>query len=90
MPAARFEARGRVQGVGFRYWVRNHALHLGIRGWIRNEADGSVAGCVSGELESLTRFQELLREGPRSARVDSLDWTWLLEEVPSQDFEIRS
>lgn len=69
--------RGRVQGVGFRWFVRERARELGLGGWIRNNPDGSVEVVASGPDESLTRFLEEVRRGPPGARVSRLD------EVPT-------
>lgn len=86
-----FRARGSVQGVGFRAFVRRQALALGIAGWVRNEADGSVAGQASGEPSDLSAFRSILRAGPPWGFVESLDWEPLNEgESLPTSFEIRS
>jgi acylphosphatase len=69
-----FRARGRVQGVGYRAFVRRQALAQNIVGWVRNEVDGSVSGQASGEPSALANFHGLLRTGPSWAFVESLDW----------------
>jgi acylphosphatase len=63
---------GRVQGVGFRWFVARHARQLGLAGHVRNLDDGCVQVVVVGDPESLARLEELLRAGPASARVDSV------------------
>jgi len=86
-----FRARGQVQGVGYRAFVRRQALAQNIAGWVRNEADGSVAGQAGGEASSLALFRRILRAGPPWARVESLDWEPLNEgESLPTSFEIRS
>jgi acylphosphatase len=65
--------RGRVQGVGFRWFVRERARELGIRGWVRNRGDGSVEVEAEGDLASLERLRVSLAEGPPGARVSSVD-----------------
>jgi acylphosphatase len=65
--------RGRVQGVGFRWFVRERARELGVRGWVRNRPDGSVEVEAAGESESLARLREWLSRGPTGARVSGLD-----------------
>lgn len=65
--------RGRVQGVGFRWFVRQRARELGIRGWVRNRPDGSVEVEAAGESESLDRLRQLLAKGPTGAHVSALD-----------------
>jgi acylphosphatase len=69
----RLRIRGRVQGVGFRYWTVRQARQLGLRGWVRNRADGSVEAVAAGPKEALDAFVSACRIGPRGARVDSLD-----------------
>lgn len=63
---------GMVQGVGYRFFTRNHAQALGINGWVRNLPDGNVEMVCSGDEESLKGFLVRLREGPSFSRVDSI------------------
>jgi acylphosphatase len=82
---------GRVQGVGYRYALRDEALRLGIAGWVRNRADGSVEALLQGDDASLEQLIAWARRGPRAARVEAL------RDDPPQgeyrqtyaDFEIR-
>ena len=69
----RFVVRGRVQGVGFRWFVEREAHILGIAGWVRNNADGSVEIMAQGTRDQLSGLCSRLREGPRAARVDAVD-----------------
>jgi acylphosphatase len=71
--ARRFVVRGRVQGVGFRWFVEREAHILGIAGWVRNNADGSVEILAQGTRDQLTALRSRLREGPRAARVDNVE-----------------
>ena len=68
--------RGRVQGVGFRWWVRARALELGLVGHARNTADGRVEVVAQGPSAAVARLEELLREEPtttgRPGLVDSV------------------
>lgn len=73
--ARRFVVRGRVQGVGFRWFVEREAHILGIAGWVRNNADGSVEVLAMGSLEQLAGLRSRLRAGPRAARVDDVGET---------------
>jgi acylphosphatase len=73
--AARFLVRGRVQGVGFRWFVEREAHTLGIAGWVRNNADGSVEVLAIGSREQLSALRSRLRAGPRAARVDDVEET---------------
>ncbi len=71
--AKRYLVRGRVQGVGFRWFVEREAHMLGIAGWVRNNHDGSVEVLAQGTRDQLSGLHSRLREGPRAARVDSVD-----------------
>ena len=64
---------GVVQGVGFRWFVRERARRLGLAGWVRNLADGSVEVAASGEPGQLDLFRGELRRGPSGASVERLD-----------------
>ena len=63
---------GRVQGVGFRYFVLNSATELGLVGWARNRRDGSVEVLAEGELDDLKKLIGALQRGPRSSHVRDL------------------
>ena len=73
MMARRFLVRGRVQGVGFRWFVEREAHMLGIAGWVRNNHDGSVEVLAQGTRDQLAGLHGRLREGPRAARVDAVE-----------------
>jgi len=60
---------GRVQGVGFRYFVMQNAQTLGLAGWVRNLHDGRVEVVAEGPHEALDRLLAALRKGPMSAEV---------------------
>jgi len=62
-----------VQGVGFRFFVRERAALEGLAGWARNDEDGSVEVQVEGDRDAVDRFERALRMGPRGARVESVD-----------------
>lgn len=67
-----FLVRGRVQGVGFRWFVQREASELELRGWVRNTEDGDVEIVASGTTEDLSELRSSLRRGPRGARVDNV------------------
>ena len=71
--ARRFVVRGRVQGVGFRWFVEREAHILSIAGWVRNNHDGSVEILAQGTRDQLLGLRSRLREGPRAARVDDVE-----------------
>jgi len=69
-----FRIMGRVQGVGFRWFVLQQARRLGItRGLARNLDDGSVEVAAEGEPAQLAALESELARGPRSARVDRVE-----------------
>jgi acylphosphatase len=69
----RFVVRGRVQGVGFRWFVEREAHMLGISGWVRNNSDGSVEVLAMGTRDQLLGLRSRLQQGPRAARVDDVE-----------------
>ena len=71
--ARRYLVRGRVQGVGFRWFVEREAAMLRIAGWVRNNPDGTVEILAQGTRDQLAGLHSRLREGPRAARVDEVD-----------------
>jgi acylphosphatase len=67
-----FLIRGRVQGVGFRWFVQREASELELRGWVRNTEEGDVEIVAAGDPEDLGELRSSLRRGPRGARVDNV------------------
>jgi acylphosphatase len=65
--------RGRVQGVGYRYWVEQQAIAHSLEGWVRNRRDGSVEALFSGPEDVVSNMVASCRRGPSSARVDAVD-----------------
>lgn len=64
---------GRVQGVGFRWWIRRHAEALGLTGWVMNADDErSVQLVAEGDPTALAELERLIRVGPSGARVESV------------------
>ena len=70
--AKRFFVSGRVQGVGFRYYVQDHAAVEGVHGYVRNLPDGRVEALIEGDDESVLRVERALRRGPAGARIDDV------------------
>lgn len=72
MAEKRLEAivHGRVQGVGFRWFVMRRAEHLGLVGWVANEAEGTVSVVVEGQAEAVDALSADLHSGPPGAVVD--------------------
>jgi len=87
--AKRFVVRGRVQGVGFRFFAERAAGQEGVHGWATNRADGAVEVFAEGDREAVRRFEAHLRRGPERAQVDDV---WVDDDVPSgrlQGFAVR-
>ncbi len=76
--ARRFIVSGRVQRIGFRAFVYDHAVNEGLGGHVANLPDGAVEIVAEGESEALTRFEMAIRQGPISARVDHVE----VDELP--------
>ena len=87
--ARRFLVRGRVQGVGFRWFVEREAHTLGIAGWVRNDPDGSVEVLAVGTSEQLADLRSRLREGPRAARVDDVEESEAEPVAGLNSFQVR-
>jgi acylphosphatase len=67
-----FLVKGRVQGVGFRWFVHREAAEIGLRGWVRNTDDGAVEVLAAGEPEQLKDLMKALGQGSRGSRVDEV------------------
>ncbi len=81
--ARRFVVRGRVQGVGFRYFVEKHAQRLDLRGYAKNLADGSVEVVAAGLPARVDELAGYLHQGPRLAHVVGVH----MEEAPMADYQ---
>ena len=73
MASYRYIVRGRVQGVGYRYFVMREAAALGVSGFARNLPDGTVEVIAEAADDVLAEFEGRLREGPSFASVSALD-----------------
>lgn len=79
--AVKATVTGRVQGVGYRYFASREANLLGLSGYVKNLYDGNVEVFAQGEADSLMRFTEILKQGPRFGRVTSIE----VEDFPQSE-----
>jgi acylphosphatase len=82
--------RGRVQGVGFRFFVEAEAAALGLRGFVRNLSNGSTVEVVAeGPISDLETLLAALRQGPALAYVERVDVSWAAATGEHDGFRIR-
>jgi acylphosphatase len=82
--------QGRVQGVGFRQWVRKLARQRDLSGWVMNQPDGrTVEGAFEGPEDRLERMIELMSSGPPGSQVDEIEVKWIDPQNLQGPFEIR-
>ena len=82
--------RGRVQGVGFRYYVVRRAADLGLSGWVANEPDGSVRCVAEGPNDGIDRLEEILRRGPMGSIVEGVSVVRMPATGQFAGFSVRS
>jgi acylphosphatase len=82
--------RGRVQGVGFRYFVIHRAMDLDLTGWVANEPDGSVRCVAEGPRSGLERLLASLETGPAGAFVEDVTTAWGPATNSFRSFDVRS
>ena len=86
--ARRYLIAGRVQGVGFRFFVEHHAAVEGLHGWVRNLPDGRVEAAFEGAAVDVEALVDWCRHGPRRARVVGVH---VVDEIPTGEpgFAVR-
>ena len=91
-PAIRLEAtvRGRVQGVGYRYFVVMESRRLGLTGWVANESDGSVRLVAEGDEAAIDKLEASLKVGPYGAYVDDVASVRMTATGSFAGFSVRS
>jgi acylphosphatase len=88
IPSVRLIVHGRVQGVGFRHFVRLTAVSLAIAGWVRNRPDGTVEVEASGERPGLDRLVTAVSQGPAGARVTEVEQAWSERKPGPRGFHV--
>jgi acylphosphatase len=86
---AGFKIQGKVQGVGFRMWVRSTGTALGLRGSVRNLKDGSVEVNVAGPADAVATLERRLSQGPPGARVTGVVRATSRMPIPERGFQIE-
>lgn len=89
MARLELKIRGQVQGVGFRYAMRQRATQLGLTGFVRNEPDGTVTVVAEGNRQRLQIFLNWCYTGGRTARVAAIAPRWGEVRGEFDDFSIR-
>jgi len=87
--ALRAVVHGRVQGVGFRFFVIDVASKLGLTGYARNQSNGNVEVVAEGSQAGLDALLAELRRGPALARVDRVDASWAAFTGDYNSFGVR-
>jgi len=87
MASYRWRVSGRVQGVGFRNYVRKHAKRLGVVGYARNHSDGSVEVHGVGEDKALESLAGYIRRGPMLAEVEHFEGEKLGQEAEAASYD---
>jgi len=78
-----FLVKGKVQGVGFRWFSSREAKRLGLTGWVKNLPDGRVEGVAEGDSQTVIKFLESIAKGPMFSHVEGVEKTEKIVEVTS-------
>ncbi|MDP6670352.1 MAG: acylphosphatase [archaeon] len=89
MPRLKLTIRGRVQGVGFRFFTSRIANSLGLKGFVRNLGNGCVEVVAEGSREMLEKLLSKARVGPSTAEVESTDVEWTKESGEFSAFGVK-
>jgi acylphosphatase len=81
--------QGKVQGVGFRYFVRQRAVELSVTGWVRNLSDGRVELLAAGSRPDLEALLAAVRQGPRGSQVTDVQLEWGTAGAGMQSFAVK-
>ncbi len=89
MLAVTIMIHGKVQGVNFRYHIKELAYSLGVDGWVRNRIDGSVEALIQGENTLVLKLIDWCQKGPSEAVVDSIDYSYSTVDPDLSGFKVR-
>jgi len=90
MITQKLRIRGQVQGVGYRYALRQEAQRRGVAGWVRNRTDGTVEALLQGSPERVAELIAWARRGPPASRVDDVQIEPTHEEPEHTGFDLRA
>ena len=79
---------GKVQGVGFRYWLQRLAIEKNICGWVKNKTSGNVEALIVGEKKEILELIKLCKMGPSSAKIDYVQINDYSKDYIKKDFDI--
>ena len=79
---------GKVQGVGFRYWLQRLAIEKNIYGWVKNKTSGNVEALIVGEEKEIQKLIKLCEMGPGSAKIDYVQINDYRKDYIKKDFDI--
>ena len=79
---------GKVQGVGFRYWLQRLAIEKNICGWVKNKTSGNVEALIIGEEKEIRKLIKLCEMGPSSAKIDYVQINDYNKDYIKKDFDI--
>ena len=81
---------GKVQGVGYRFWLQAFAVRYGVFGWVRNNSNGEVEAFITGDEEIITNLIEQCYMGPPEAAVEKILISDTNEDYDAKSFEIMT
>ena len=79
---------GKVQGVGFRYWMQDLAIKKNISGWVKNKMSGDVEALIVGQEKEIQELIKLCEMGPSSAKIDYIQINDYNKDYIKKDFDI--
>ena len=79
---------GKVQGVGFRYWMKNLAINNNINGWVKNKMSGDVEALIVGEEKDVRKLIKLCDIGPSSANIQNIQVNDYNQDYSEKGFNI--
>ena len=81
---------GKVQGVGFRYWLYQKSNERNVYGWVKNKFNGDVEAVLIGDYKNVDEILELCKKGPLSSKVTYVKTQNYEQEYPKKSFNILS